>query len=354
MNLAEIISGIEGVDKDYIDQAARRTARLVMPQRALGELHIIGERLCGIGRTLTPSVNKKAFLVMAGDHGIAVSDVSAYPQVVTGEMVKTFLRGGAGINVLARQLGAHVIVMDVGIIPDISPQISEEGYLIVRKIARGTNDFSKGPAMTQEQAESAILNGYEVAKDLFEEGVEILGTGDMGIGNTSPSSAIGAVMTGTPVERMTGRGTGIDDSCFLRKCEAIEKGIEINNPRPDDPRDVLSKVGGFEIGAIAGAILAAAFFKKPVVIDGFISGAGALIAHGLCPNVSDYLFAGHQSAEQGHQIMLDHLGLSPILDLGMRLGEGTGAALAMHIIEAGALIINEVLTFEEAEVSKNT
>jgi len=354
VNLAEIISGIEGVDKDFIDQAAKRTARLVMPQRALGELHIIGERLCGIGRTLTPSVNKKAFLVMAGDHGIAASDVSAYPQVVTGEMVKTFLRGGAGINVLARQLGAHVIVMDVGIIPDISPQISEEGYLIVRKIARGTNDFSKGPAMTQEQADSAILNGYEVAKDLFEEGVEILGTGDMGIGNTSPSSAIGAVMTGTPVERMTGRGTGIDDSCFLRKCEAIEKGIEINNPRPDDPRDVLSKVGGFEIGAIAGAILAAAFFKKPVVIDGFISGAGALIAHGLCPNVSDYLFAGHQSAEQGHQIMLDHLGLSPILDLGMRLGEGTGAALAMHIIEAGALIINEVLTFEEAEVSKNT
>ena len=354
MNLAEIISDIEGVDKDYIDQATRRTARLVMPQRALGELHIIGERLCGIGRTLTPSVNKKAFLVMAGDHGIAASDVSAYPQVVTGEMVKTFLRGGAGINVLARQLGAHVIVMDVGIIPDISPQISKEGYLIVRKIARGTNDFSKGPAMTQEQAESAILNGYEVAKDLFEEGVEILGTGDMGIGNTSPSSAIGAVMTGTPVERMTGRGTGIDDSCFQRKCEAIEKGIEINNPKPDDPRDVLSKVGGFEIGAIAGAILAAAFFKKPVVIDGFISGAGALIAHGLCPNVSDYLFAGHRSAEQGHQIMLDHLGLSPILDLGMRLGEGTGAALAMHIIEAGALIINEVLTFEEAEVSKNT
>lgn len=354
MNLAEIISGIEGVDKDFIDQAARYTARLVMPQRALGKLHIIGERLCGIGRTITPSVNKKAFLVMAGDHGIAASDVSAYPQVVTGEMVKTFLRGGAGINVLARQLGAHVIVMDVGIIPDISPQISEEGYLIVRKIARGTNDFSKGPAMTQEQAESAILNGYEVAKDLFEEEVELLGTGDMGIGNTSPSSAVGAVMTGTPVERMTGRGTGIDDSCFLRKCEAIEKGIEINNPKPDDPRDVLSKVGGFEIGAIAGAILAAAFFKKPVVIDGFISGAGALIAHGLCSNVSDYLFAGHQSAEQGHQIMLDHLGLSPILDLGMRLGEGTGAALAMHIIEAGALIINEVFTFKEAEVSRNT
>ena len=353
MSLSEIISGIERVDKDFIEQARRRTGQLVMPQRALGELHVIGERLCGIQRTLTPSVNKKAFLVMAGDHGIAGSGVSAYPQVVTGEMLKTFLRGGAGINVLSRQIGAQVIVMDMGIIPDIPQQTSKGNRLIVRKIARGTEDFSKGPAMTKDQAESAILKGYEAAKELFEEGLEILGTGDMGIGNTSPSSAIGAVITRTPMERMTGRGTGIDDSGLQRKCETIKKGIEINNPKPEDPLDVLSKVGGFEIGAIAGAILAAAFFKKPVVVDGFISGAGALIAHGLCPAVTEYMFAGHQSAEQGHKIMLDYLGLSPILNLGMRLGEGTGAALAMYIIEAGARIIKEVLTFEEAEVSKN-
>ena len=353
MSLSEIISGIEGVDKDFIEQARRRTAQLVMPQRALGELHVIGERLCGIQRTLTPSVNKKAFLVMAGDHGIAGSGVSAYPQVVTGEMLKTFLRGGAGINVLSRQIGAQVIVMDTGIIPDVPPQTSEDNRLIVRKIARGTEDFSKGPAMTKDQAESAILKGYEAAKELFEEGLEILGTGDMGIGNTSPSSAIGAVITRTPMERMTGRGTGIDDNGLQRKCETIKKGIEINNPKPEDPLDVLSKVGGFEIGAIAGAILAAAFYRRPVVVDGFISGAGALIAHGICPIVTDYLFAGHQSAEQGHKIMLDYLGLSPILNLGMRLGEGTGAALAMYIIEAGARIINEVLTFEEAEVSKD-
>jgi nicotinate-nucleotide--dimethylbenzimidazole phosphoribosyltransferase len=353
MNLSEIISGIEGVDKDFIDQAKRRTAQLVMPQRALGELHVIGERLCGIGRTLTPSVSKKAFLVMAGDHGIVASGASAYPQAVTGEMVKTFLRGGAGINVLSRQIGAQVIVIDAGIIPDIPPQTSEEGRLIVRKIARGTNDFSKGPAMTKEQAEASILNGYKAARELFEEGVELLGTGDMGIGNTSPSSAIGTVITRTPVERMTGRGAGLDDDGLQRKCETIKRGIEINNPKPEDPLDVLSKVGGFEIGAIAGAILAAAFFKKPVVIDGFISGAGALVAHGLCPPVTDYIFAGHLSVEQGHKVMLDHLSLSPILDLGMRLGEGTGAALAMHIIEAGVRIINEVLTFEEAGVSKD-
>jgi len=332
MNFSEIIAGIEGADKDFMEQARERTAQLVMPQRALGELHVIGERLCGIQRTLTPSVNKKAFLVMAGDHGIAGSGVSAYPQVVTGEMVKTFLRGGAGINALSRQIGARVTVMDVGIIPDIPQQVSEDGRLIVRKIARGTENFSKGPAMTRKQAESAIIQGFEVARELFKGGVDLLGTGDMGIGNTSPSSAIGAVITGTPVESMTGRGTGVDDKGLQSKCETITKGIKINNPKPEDSLDVLSKIGGFEIGAIAGAILAAAFFKRPVVIDGFISGAGALIAHGLCPAVADYMFAGHQSVEQGHKIMLEHLGLSPILNLGMRLGEGTGAALAMHII----------------------
>ncbi len=351
MNLSEIISGIEGIDEGFITRAKERTSQLVMPQRALGELHTIGEKLCGIGRTLSPSVNKKAFLVMAGDHGVAASGVSAYPQAVTGEMVNTFLRGGAGINVLSRQLRASVLVMDVGIIPDIPAQDSEEGRLIVSKVAKGTMDFSKGPAMTGDEAESAILKGFEAAKGLFERGVDLLGTGDMGIGNTSASSAIGAVITGARVEKMTGRGAGVDDDGLQRKCETIKKGIEINNPKPDDPLDVLSKVGGFEIGAIAGAILAGAFLKKPVVIDGFISGAGALIAHGFCPTVTDYLFAGHQSEEQGHKFMLDHLGLSPILNLGMRLGEGTGAALAMHIIEAAARVINEVLTFDEAGVS---
>ena len=351
MNLTEIIAGIEGVDQTFIEKARERTSQLVMPLRALGELHSIGERLCGMNRTLTPSVKKKAFLVMAGDHGITASGVSAYPQDVTGEMVKTFLRGGAGINVLSRQLGASVLVIDVGIISDMPPQDSEEGRLIVSKVARGTQDFTKGPAMTRAEAESAILKGFEAAKGLFDRGVDLLGTGDMGIGNTSPSSAIGAVITGQPVEKMTGRGAGVDDEGLRRKSEMIKRGLEINGPKPDDPLDVLSKVGGFEIGAIAGAILAGAYSKTPVVIDGFISGAGALIAHGLCPTVTDYLFAGHQSEEPGHKIMLDHMGLAPILNLGMRLGEGTGAALAMHIIEAAARVIKEVLTFEQAGVS---
>ncbi len=205
--------------------------------------------------------------------------------------------------------------------------------------------------MSRDEAESSIVKGFELAKGLFERGVDLLGTGDMGIGNTSPASAIGAVFTGQPVERMTGRGAGVDDEGLQRKSEMIRKGIEINDPKPADPLDVLSKVGGFEIGAIAGAILAGAFSKTPVVIDGFISGAGALIAHGLCPAVTNYLFAGHLSEEPGHKIMLDHMGLTPILNLRMRLGEGTGAALAMHIIEAAARVIKEVLTFEQAGVS---
>jgi nicotinate-nucleotide--dimethylbenzimidazole phosphoribosyltransferase len=351
MNLSEIISGIEGVDQIFVEKARERTSQLVMPLRALGELHSIGERLCGMTRTLTPSVKKKAFLVMAADHGITASGVSAYPQDVTGEMVKTFLRGGAGINVLSRQLGASVLVMDVGIIPDMPPQDSEEGRLIVTKVAKGTQDFTKGPAMTRAEAESSVLKGFEAAKGLFDRGVDLLGTGDMGIGNTSPSSAIGAVITEQPVEKMTGRGAGMDDEGLRRKSEMIKRGIEINDPKPDDALDVLAKVGGFEIGAIAGAIIAGAFSKTPVVIDGFISGAGALIAQGLCPTVTDYLFAGHQSEEPGHKIMLDHMELAPILNLGMRLGEGTGAALAMHIIEAAARVIKEVLTFEQAGVS---
>jgi len=362
MTLEEIIKSIEPADQEMIQQAREHTSRLVMPHRALGELHLIGERVCGIQRTVEPSVKNKAVLVMAGDHGIAAQGVSAYPQEVTGEMVKTFMRGGAGINVLARQTGVRVAVVDMGIIPDTSDlsagatahtaRIPEENALIVKKVARGTMDFTCGAAMTLEQAEQSVMAGYEAAADLFEQGVELLGTGDMGIGNTSPSSAIGAVITGHPVERMTGRGTGVDDGAFAGKCQAIQKGIDMNAPDPKDPLDVLSKVGGFEIGGIAGATLAAARFQRPVVIDGLISTAGALLAHAMSSHVADYMFAGHRSIEQGHQRMLEHMGLRPILDLGMRLGEGTGAALAMHIIEAGIRVFREVLTFEQAGVSK--
>jgi nicotinate-nucleotide--dimethylbenzimidazole phosphoribosyltransferase len=362
MTLNEVIDQIEPADQKIMEQAREHTSRLVMPRLALGELHLIGERVCGIQRTLEPSVRNKAVLVMAADHGIAARGVSAFPQEVTGEMVGTFVRGGAGINVLARHAGARVLVVDMGIIGDISglpaagdrrgADSSRENRLVVKKIARGTMDFTCGPAMTRGQAEQSVVAGYEVAADLFEQGMELLGTGDMGIGNTSPSSAIGAVITGHPVERMTGRGTGVDDETFARKCQAIQKGITVNAPDPKDPLDVLSKVGGFEIGGIAGAILAAARFQRPVVIDGLISTAGALLAQAMCPLVADYIFAGHRSVEQGHRLMLEHMGLGPLLDLRMRLGEGTGAVLAMHIIGAGVRVFCEVLTFEQAGVSK--
>ena len=351
MGLKEIIDGIRPVDTQWIEKAKERTTQLVMPTRALGRLHDISERLCGIQKTLKPSINRKAVIVMAGDHGAVADGVSAYPQEVTGAMVQTFLSGGAGINVISRYVGADVWVVDMGIIPDLDPGSLKGGnQFLVRKIAKGTANLVKGPAMTREDAENSILTGFELASELFEKGVDILGTGDMGIGNTTPAAAIGAVITHTSLEEMVGRGAGVDDEGLIRKRAAIRQGIEINQPDPTDGIDVLSKVGGFEIGGIAGCFLAGAYHNHPIVIDGFISTAGALIAETLCKNVTGYFFAGHRSEESGHHAMLAHLGLNPILDLGMRLGEGTGGALAMGIIDTAVQILTDVLTFKEAGV----
>ncbi|MBF0549709.1 MAG: nicotinate-nucleotide--dimethylbenzimidazole phosphoribosyltransferase [Deltaproteobacteria bacterium] len=353
MKVIDIAAGIKPVDRIWIERAKERTAQLVMPPRALGRLHDISEQICGIQQTLTPTVERKACLVMAGDHGVAVAGVSAFPQEVTGEMVKTFLRGGAGINALARHAGAEVAVVDMGIIPELDPAALVGGErLLVRKVAAGTQNMVTGPAMTRDQAEQAILTGFELASGLFDRGVQLLGTGDMGIANTTPSAAIGLVCTGVSIEEMTGRGTGIDDQGLVRKQTAIRGALEINRPDPYDGLDILAKVGGFEIGGIAGCILAGAYHGRGVVIDGFISTAGALIARAICPAVTDYLFSGHCSEESGHRAMLRDLGLRPILDLGMRLGEGTGAALAMGIIEAAIRAFREVLTFAEAGVSE--
>jgi nicotinate-nucleotide--dimethylbenzimidazole phosphoribosyltransferase len=351
IRLEEIIEGIRPVDGKFIEEAQQRTAQLVMPTRALGRLHEISERLCGIQKTLKPSVARKAILVMAGDHGVVDEGVSAYPQDVTGAMVQTFLRGGAGINAISRHVGAEVWVVDMGIIPEMDPASLYGGdRLLARKIARGTFNFTRGPAMTRQEAEKAILTGFQLATELFQKGIEILGTGDMGIGNTTPSAAIGAVITGRALEEMVGRGTGVDDKGLMRKREAISRGIQVNQPDRENGLDVLAKIGGFEIGGICGCVLAAAYHSRPVVIDGFISTAGALVAHALCPTVGDYLFAGHCSEEAGHKTMLEYLGIKPILDLGMRLGEGTGGALAMGIIEGAIRVFRDVLTFEEAAV----
>ncbi len=350
-NIAQVAEGIQRIDPAWIEKARERTSHLAIPPRALGRLHDIAERCCAIQRTLKPDVKNKAVLVMAADHGVAADGVSAFPQEVTGAMVQNFLAGGAGINAIGRHVNAQVWVVDMGMIPEVDPLAVTGGERFkVQKVGRGTASFMKGPAMTPEQAEQAIMTGFRLAAEQFEAGVDIIGTGDMGIANTTPSAAIGAAITGADLNDMVGRGTGVDDAGLARKKKVIADGLAINGPDPADGIDTLSKVGGFEIGGIAGLILAAAYYRHPVVIDGFISTAGALIARAICPNTVDYIFAGHQSEEPGHRIMLKHLGLEPILDLGMRLGEGTGGALAMSIIEGAIKVFNEVLTFEEAGV----
>jgi nicotinate-nucleotide--dimethylbenzimidazole phosphoribosyltransferase len=352
VKIEEITNKIQPVEELWIQKARERTAQLVMPARALGRLHEISERLCGIQKTLKPSVNRKAILIMAGDHGVADEGVSAYPQEVTEAMVRTFLKGGAGINAISRHVGAQVWVVDMGIIPELDPGSIDGGNrLLLRKIASGTANLSKGPAMTIKDAETSIFAGFQLATDLFDQGIELLGTGDMGIANTTPSAAIGSVITGIDPKDMVGRGTGVDDKGYTIKLETVKKGIRINQPNALDALDVLAKVGGYEIGGIAGCILAAAFHRRPVVIDGFISTAGALIAYSLCPKIRDYMFSGHCSEEAGHRNMLKYMGIEPILDLGMRLGEGTGGALSMSIMDGAVRVFNEVFTFDEAGVA---
>lgn len=353
MNLEQIVSELQPPDEAWRERAREHTAQLVMPTRALGRLHDLVEQLCAVSRTLQPSVEKKAFLVMAGDHGVAANAVSAYPQEVTGQMVATFLRGGAAINVLAKLVDADVEVVDVGIIPDLEPTTLEGGEaLIVRKMGHGTEDITVGPAMSRERARRCVETGFDIASERFRKGVELLGTGDMGIGNTTPSAAVAAAITGHAPEHIVGRGTGVDEQGLTRKREAVSRALAHNRPDPRDGLDVLAKVGGFELGAIAGSILAAAQAHKPVVVDGFISTAGALLAVTLCPAARGYIIAAHLSSETGHRLMLEHLRLEPLLQLDLRLGEGSGGALAMQLVEASVRIFREMMTFESAGVSK--
>jgi len=349
MNKIEnVVASIKPIDPALLDKAQKRLDNLTKPRGSLGRLEEAAKRIVAITRKEKPELKQKVIFTLAGDHGVAKEGVSAFPQEVTPQMVENFLRGGAGINVLARHVGARVVVVDIGVGVDIPPR---EG-LINRKVGYGTKDMVKGPAMTREEAIKAIETGIDIVGKEFKKGVEIVGTGDMGIANTTPSSAICSVMTGAGVKEVTGRGTGIDDVSLKRKIDVIKKAIDINKPNRDDAIDVLSKVGGFEIGGIAGIILACASKRVPVVIDGFISGAGALIAYGLAPQVADYIFPSHESVEIGHKKMLEKIGVKAYLDLNLRLGEGTGAALAMDIIEAGVKIYNEMATFGDAGVSE--
>ena len=307
-------------------------------------------QVAGVTGAALPQVNQKVVTVMAGDHGVVAEGVSAFPQAVTPQMVLNFLYEGAAINVLAKQAGARVVIVDMGVAVPMAPHPN----LIDKKIALGTANMAQGPAMSREQAEAAILAGASVVEAEIAKGLDLLATGDMGIGNTTPSAAIASVFTGANPAVIVGRGTGVDDEGMERKITAVTQAIAVNQPNKEDGLDVLAKVGGFEIGGLAGAILAAAANHKPVVIDGFISTAAAMIAVSLCPTVRGYLIAGHCSEEQGHSLMLKWLGLEPLLDLNLRLGEGTGAVLAMHLVEAGCRTLCEMATFGEAGVSEKS
>ena len=346
--LSNTIGMIRPLDEEAMAQAHLRHNLLTKPQGSLGRLEELSIQLAGIQGKPIPQIRHKAIITIAGDHGVVAEGVSLFPQEVTAQMVYNFLRGGAGINVIARQVGARIIVVDMG----VATELESNPQLLSRKIALGTQNMALGPAMTREEAVRAVETGIEIVATEVAKGLDIVGTGDMGIGNTTASSAICAIMTGKPVAEVTGRGTGIADRQLTHKMEVISRALAVNHPDPVQPLDVLAKVGGFEIGGLVGVMLGAAAQRIPVVIDGFISGAAALITTALSPGLKDFLIAAHISAEAGHQLVLRHLGLKPLLDLGMRLGEGTGAALGIFLAETAAKVLAEMSTFAEAKVSE--
>ena len=346
--ILERVANITPLDTGAMDLARMRQQQLTKPAGSLGRLEDIAVQIAGITRQPVPGIQRKAVIIMAGDHGVTSEGVSAYPADVTPQMVHNFLQGGAAINAIAQYIGAKVIVVDVGVAADIA-----HPDLLSRKVAFGTANMALEPAMTHAQMLEAIQVGIDVCDTQLDQGVDLIATGDMGIGNTTASSAITAALLQTPVALVTGRGTGISDEQLIFKVKVIEQALARNIPNSQASLDVLEKVGGLEIAGLVGVIIAATSRRVPVVIDGFISGAAALIAVELNPMISEYLIAGHVSVERGHRLILERLGLSPLLDLKLRLGEGTGAVLAMSIIEAALHAHSEMATFEEAGVSKS-
>ena len=344
----ETISRISPLDEVAMGEARARQDTLTKPMGSLGRLEELSVLLAGIFGQPIPRIHGKSVILAAADHGVVAEGVSAYPQEVTRQMVLNFLEDGAAINVLARHAGASIVILDAGVASDLEP------HPVLRsvKIGKGTANMALGPAMTRGQAIQSIETGIETANEQIAEGADLIACGDMGIGNTTSSSAITAVITGADPEATTGRGTGIDDSELFRKVEVVRRAIDVNQPDPKDGLDVLTKVGGFEIGVLVGAMLATAASHRPAVVDGFISGAAALIAWSMCSTVRHYFIASHQSVEPGHGVGLKAMGLKPLLDMGMRLGEGTGAVLAMPIVEAAAKCLAEMNTFDQAGVSQ--
>ena len=332
---------------EWREKAYERLRQQARPAGSLGVLEDVGARLAGIAQTLDVRLTRKVIVTCAGDHGVCAEGVSLFPSEVTPQMVYNFVKGGASINVLARHAGAVVKVADLGVNWDFEPDLP----IFHKKISKGTDNLARGPAMTRAAAIQSIEAGIEIVEEILADGpVDLLGTGDMGIGNTTPSTAIIAAFSGLPVDQLTGRGTGIDDEGLQRKIAVIEKGLAINQPDPRDALDVLAKVGGFEIGGLAGLVIGAAANGIPVVCDGFIATAGALVACELAPIARDYLFTSHYSVEVGHRYMLKRLDRTPLLDLKFRLGEGTGAAAAMELIDMATRVLADIKTFEEVAI----
>lgn len=347
MNLDDVVARISPADLQAKRAAELRQNELTKPPGSLGRLEDLSVHLAGIFRTESPVLTGKTIVVAAADHGVVSQGVTSYPQEVTAQMLLNILSGGAAVSVMARKARVGLIAVDAG----VATPLPHHPALRAVGVGKGTADITQGPAMTREQAETCVSAGVRIALEAAENGADIIGAGDMGIGNSTVSGAIVAALTHRPPSDTTGRGTGRSDRELAHKIAVVERALEVNRPDSSDGLDVLTKVGGFEIGVLAGVVLGGALARRVVALDGFISGAAALIAHSLCPSVRDYLVAAHLSAEPGHRIALSHMGLRPLLDLGMRLGEGTGAVLAMGIIEAAAACLTEMPTFAEAGVS---
>lgn len=348
--LLDTTNCIRPLDRTAMKATREHLDQLTKPQGSLGRLEELAIKLAGITGQRRPMFPHKGIVVIAADHGVAHEGISAYPQQVTAQMVQNFLAGKAAINVLARQAGARVIIADMGVASDLPAHPN----LISRKIGRGTQNIAQGPAMNLEEALTAITAGIQIVEGEISRGLDLVATGEMGIGNTTAASAIAAAITGRPVADVTGHGTGINQEVWQQKVAVIERALAINQPDPTEPVDVLAKVGGYEIAGLVGVILGAAAHRLPVIIDGFISGAAALIATELCPQARDYLIAAHNSVEVGHRLILERMELVPLLNLDLRLGEGTGAAMALHLVEDATAIRDEMATFAEAGVAEKT
>jgi len=346
--LTETVAAIIPASREAMSAAQERQSMLTKPLGSMGALEDLGTRLCGMyGECPPPLPEPVSIAVFAGDHGVHAQGVSPWPQEVTTQMVGNFLAGGAVINALGRQVGAEVVVIDIG----VAGEVAQAPGLKARKIAAGTADMTKGPAMTPAQLQAAIDVGIEVARDCVAHGSRLLVTGDMGIANTTASAALVSVFTGLDVAEVTGRGTGIDNPMLAHKVTVIQTAIRVNGASPEDPLAALAGVGGFEHAGVVGYLLAAAALRTPVILDGVIACSAALVARAIAPDAADYWVAGHRSVEPGASAALAHLNLVPLADLQMRLGEGSGAALAVPLVQAGARILREVATFDSAGVT---